>query len=1059
MMAVWTTPVSRVRRSLIGGEGSIVQPRVDWWARRSRVRAGLLAAIALVVATATVLISVILGVVQRGTTDGVRGYLAERSGSATVLSFATSPGTDPQAQTVAAHALVDGLFSGLPVELFDRTFSGRFTITAGLTGAQDTQPAVRWGSYPGAEQHATLLGGRWPVDTGAADGVESAIPVEVADRLGLRVGGRLGLIVDAPLAGAGSPPTLELVVTGIFRPDVSGFWSSSRALVPGAGVTDPAPVFQVAPQVLTGDRAIAPAGSVLVGWTLVPRIGAITGDQVAVLRAAVGGLPTAVRADTGVNVGGTLFAGGLDDSLETAAAAVARATAAAPLPLVLVALFCLVMLVQLGRLLTDDRRPETVLLLSRGLSAARASWWAALEASVVALTGAAVGTAIAALGPGLVVGGLLAAAAAVAVATVAALVPAHREAATPLVRDRTDDSGRGRVLVAGGAVLLVSGAALFTWWRFRRSPGTPTGSVEPAVLLAPAVILLAGGLVATVLFGMAAALVARLVPGRDRGIGWALPVRQIARRATVYASIVLLGSLSVGGALLASTYTGTVAELERSADRLQVGPDVRIDGVEIVGSATDRGVLGQVAALPEVRATSPVLEIAVPDGESSRTIVGLRSAELASLLPAVAGTDPALVAAALQDGSDPGEVLPDGASGVRVVGSVTGPGRPETVTVAAWWATSDGLVVRQTIGSATARTLDLRSVAPVAGSRLVAVDLQVERAADPAQVSGSLTVAAVDSSGAQIGAELLRGNAGALRIGTGADSDATAGTAAGFRVTVGEVEESVRPSLVRFGPGLPAAGSALAGVVDARTAESSGLAVGDVIGLSPAGAPVGVRIAAVVPVLPGFDGTDVVLTDLLALQRHLLTSAPTLVGADGIWIGSGSPRATAAAAGDRFGGGAQIAAIGGSATLSAPAIDAYRWGTAGSLGLALAAVAVVAVTLAHRRRAELVVLSALGVRPARQAALRRRELGVTVLIGWALGGVLGWLTVTAVVPRLAVRSVVGGQAVPDPGLSIDVATLALPLTCHALGVLLVVLASARQVRSRASTPDPRWVMP
>lgn len=1032
-------------------------PRADWWVRRSRVRAGLLAAIALVVATATLLISVILGVVQRGTTDGVRGYLAERSGSTTVLSFATSPGTDPQAQTIAAHALVDGLFSGMPVDLFDRTFSGRFTIATGLAGAQDARPAVRWGSYPGAEQHATLLGGRWPVDTGAADRVESAIPSEAADRLGLRVGSRLGLTVDTPLGGPGASPTFELLVTGVFSPDVSGFWSQSRALEPGAGVTDPAPVFQVAPQVLSGDRAVAPAGGVLAGWTLVPRIGAITGDQVAALRAAVGALPTAVRADTAVNVGGTLFAGGLDDSLEAAAAAVARAAAAAPLPLVLVALFCLVMLVQLGRLLTDDRRPETVLLLSRGLSAARASWWAALETLVVALTGAAVGIAIAALGPGLAVGGLLAAAAAVLVATVAALVPAHREAATPLVRDRADDSGRGRVLVAGGAVLLVSGAALFTWWRFRRSPGTPTGSVEPAVLLAPAVILLAGGLVATVLFGMAAALVARLLPGRDRGIGWALPVRQIARRATVYGSIVLLGSLSVGGALLASTYTGTVAELERSADRLQVGPDVRVNGVEIVGSATDPGVLAQIAALPGVRATSPVLEVAAPDGESSRTIIGLRSAELPSLLPVVAGTDPALIAAALQDDSDPGEVLPGGASGVRVVGSLTGPARPGTVTL--WWATPDGLAVRQTIGSATTRALDLRSAAPVAGSRLIAADLQVDRSAGPARLGGSLTVSAVDSSGAQIGAELLRGNADALRIGTGAASDAAAGTAAGFRVTVGEVEESVRPVLVRFGPGLPAAGRALAGVVDARTAENSGLAVGDVIGLSPAGAPVDVRIAAVVPVLPGFDGTDAVLTDLLSLQRHLLVSASTLVGADGIWIGSDSPRATAAAAGNSFGGGAQVVAIGSSATLSAPAIDAYRWGTAGSLGLALAAVAVVAVTLAHRRRAELVVLSAIGVRPARQAALRRRELGVTVLIGWVLGGVLGWLTVTAVVPRLAVRSVVGGQGVPDPGLTVDVATLALPLACHALGVLLVVFMSARQVRSRASTPDPRWVTP
>lgn len=117
------------------------------------------------------------------------------------------------------------------------------------------------------------------------------------------------------------------------------------------------------------------------------------------------------------------------------------------------------------------------------------------------------------------------------------------------------------------------------------------------------------------------------------------------------------------------------------------------------------------------------------------------------------------------------------------------------------------------------------------------------------------------------------------------------------------------------------------------------------------------------------------------------------------------------------------------------------------------------MTLAHRRRSELAVLAALGVRPRRQASLRRRELGAATVLGWLLGAVVGWLTAIAVVPRLAVRSVVGGQDVPDVGLTIDVTSLAVQAGAFILAVLLVVLISGWQVGRAAAAPDARWVTP
>lgn len=1033
----------------------------SWWVRRSRVRVGLLTAVALVVAAATLLISVILGVAQRGTLTGLREYLGGLDDSSVTLSFATSPGPDPAAQDAAGQAVIGGVLLDLPVQTWSRSISPQFTATAGLRTAGTT---LRWGVYGGAAAHATLLSGRWPV-AGRSDVVQAALPEAVAARWGVQTGARLTI---GSTGGAGGPgATVALQVVGIFRPDTSGFWAASRALVPGSAVTDPAPVVQVAVEVLSGNF-VSRSGGPLVGWTVVLDPSRLSTDRIAALRTAVDALPAAVRADPRVSVGGTLVSGGLPDSLVAVEAAVARSTAATPLPLTLIVMFCLVMLIQLGRLSTDERRSETVLLISRGLSARRALGWSVLETAVAALCGALVGLAVAAIRPGLSTAGLAAAAGAVIVAVVASAVPAYREAAAPLVRDRADDSGRARVLVAGGLVVLVVGAAAFAWWRFQRAPSTPSGSLEPAVLVAPAAILTAGGLVATVLFGAVVTALAAFLPPRDRGIGRSLVLRQMARRATVFAAAVLLLCLSIGGLVIAATYSGTVAELERTADRLRVGADVRVTGLPLDVTASDRGRLADADQLAGVRAATPVSSTDAGDADHPRTLIGVRADRLDTVTSAVDGFDPAVLGRALGGTRIAGPTIPTGATRLRISGRISSSDRSVApISLAGWWMSTDDVLVRQDWGATPWGSVSREVAAPSPGARLLGVDVPIPRATAAATADVSLQVQAVDSAGHAAGDPVVATSSGpdrwrARQIGSPVKGDrlVVGGSSISFTVAARDPDTAISPGLLRLLPSsAPAADAEVPGVMTTSSAAASGVSVGDVITVDVPGAAVQVRVVALTAVLPGFGDGNVVVADLAALQQQVLIDAGFVLPPTSIWFGSSDPVRTASAGRAQFGGGVQISAVGGALGLTDPAIRAYWWGAAGASVLAVAALAVVAISLAHRRRAEVVVLAALGVPPRRQAVLRQRELIAAVLAGWLLGAVVAIITVRSVIPRLAIRAVVGGAEVEAPSPVLDVRTLAVVCGVQVIAVAVVVVVSGSRIRRAAATLDPRVVTP
>lgn len=140
-----------------------------WATRRAGARARLLAALTALSFTVTVLITGILGLVDSGSVDGVRQYLAGVDDTAAVSQFSTSLANDPAAQEAAVRTLTAVEFGGLPVRQYRRLKSLPYTVNEPVSGGERADTVIRLGSYDDFAAHARITSGRWP-DPGAAGG-------------------------------------------------------------------------------------------------------------------------------------------------------------------------------------------------------------------------------------------------------------------------------------------------------------------------------------------------------------------------------------------------------------------------------------------------------------------------------------------------------------------------------------------------------------------------------------------------------------------------------------------------------------------------------------------------------------------------------------------------------------------------------------------------------------------------------------------------------------------------------------------------------------------------
>jgi hypothetical protein len=461
-------------------------------------------------------------------------------------------------------------------------------------GADVTELAV-FGFYENVEQHATLIAGAWPVGM-TVQGVEAAIPDSTAAQLGVGVGSELamesrrdrGYIVTA-------------TITGIYQvSDASDpyWWEDPlelEGIQVGQSFTTHGP-FVVTPAAFFGPVTTQ---SAQVRWRVYPEWTNLAVDEVAPFRASVEGLRGRLNVDLGPNERFSVNSA-LARILRDAERSLLVTRTGVMILTVQLAVLAGYALVLTAGLLIEQRRVETALLRSRGAASSQIGAMAFMEGMVLAVPAALIGPWLAALSLRLlnVAGPLttisltvepVVSRTAYAVAAVAALgcvialtLPALLSARSFI--DARSSKGRqqarGIAQRAGVDVALIA-IAVIGYWQLRRYGAPITQTVQgrlgldPFLVAAPALGLLAGSVVALRVIPLLARLIDRTVTS-TRSLVPSLGAWQVSRRPGRYARAALLLLLALAIGLFSLAYTSTWTASQRDQANHQTGADIRI---------------------------------------------------------------------------------------------------------------------------------------------------------------------------------------------------------------------------------------------------------------------------------------------------------------------------------------------------------------------------------------------------------------------------------------------------------------------------------------------------
>ncbi|MGX5696930.1 hypothetical protein ACWKWP_12085 [Agromyces soli] len=605
---------------------------------RARARAGVLAGVAAVVLVLAGLGTAILDQTAGAAVTGLREGVGETQGADGAMRWQIRRSTDPDEQTAAGAAVLDRTLPASTSQ-WARTVESA-PIEANADGEALGAPLVLLAD-DGAAARSTLVEGEWPDDPGAqqraaeASARPTALHAGAAAELGLEPGSLVELGEE------------RLLVVGTWLPvdAASPEWFGEPMLA--TGVSDEGAGPALVDEAALDDLPVA----VRVRWTATARPSELTPDSTAALRDALAEVGPALSAEPGIGQDGLTTLGGLQQRLDEVLASLAAVRALTPLPLLLLAAGGIAALARLGTLLAGARRGEVVLLRARGAATGQLVRWQAAEAALIAAPAAALGCAsgelaLALVRPGETRSWAVAALVGVAAMTLAVAMltaSAWAEARRPVTRGAADETGRwSRAAALGGTVLLAL-AAVISLWQFRlygsplvRSAGGGT-EVDPLAVLAPVLTVLALCLGALALTPLIARLLERSAARRP-GLVPALPMRQLARRAPMFASVAFTAMLGAGGLALAAAVAGSWQGFDASAAAIATGGEVRV-----VGAADLEAAEQAVSALPGVDTVAPVVRRPARIGPESATLV----ATPLETLPDVAPGLPADVPAAL----------------------------------------------------------------------------------------------------------------------------------------------------------------------------------------------------------------------------------------------------------------------------------------------------------------------------------------------------------------------------------------------------------------------------
>ncbi|MHC3816721.1 FtsX-like permease family protein [Streptomyces sp. DT9] len=1048
----------------------------------------------------------------------LRHTLTHRSAAeASLLISAQVAPEQRDALDASARKAARTTFDGLPVTVRKLEASGPYALPRGLQ-----TPAARRGD-PDLTHFASLdlsrvrlTGGRMPAAGAGKPGepVQVALPGTAAEALGLKPGARLTL--TDRIGGKRQ----QILVTGLYEASdqADPYWQLDAA--GGRGVRRV--VFTTYGPLLT-DPAVLGSGrtsSGEVSYLASADFRTLTTDRMAALRDAATEGPKQLLAAPELKNGASART-----QLPTVLDQIDRGLLVSRSTLMIVALQLVLLagytLLLVARLLSSERGGETELLRARGGSRARITSFAAIEALLLALPAAVVAPLLsdpltrllADRGElsriGLRLGGtptgtvwLVAGVTALACA-LAVVAPAL--AASAGGRRSTRASALPAPVRAGADVGLLAVAGVAYWQLDRQTGGAGSGAlsddragglgIDPLLVVAPALALLAGTVVTLRLLPPAARLAERWAAG-GRGLVTALAGWQFSRRPLRGAGPVLLLVLSVAMGMLAIGQSASWDRSQQDQADFRSGAPVRMLG----GVNADPARSGAYARLPGVREAAPAFR-------TTAELSGGRTAEVLALDTAHAD-ERMLMRDDLADGSAD-----------RLFGSLAPPRTTRAGLLLPPGSTRLHLDLRIASGPKAGHTprsgaspvvtvlLEDRYGIPY---RVVAGSVPVDGKAHPLSLkvdpAGELSVTGFELDSAQpVGRdESHRLTVSGLRTVTGGGAERPVPVPGGFRWRAALSTDALGE--VRPGPALHPAGSAaqpltldyptgsvtaedavpalnvritaarpraatLNGVATDAYLKASGARTGQSVDVTLAGETVRVKIVRTVHALPttgpgstaSLSSTSLssgqtradrdggaLLLDLRAVSQVFAERPNAVLTATEWWLSTAPGR------------GGEVAAALRARPDTDPAQVQVRDEVADELvsdplgagpQSALLAVAVVAAALAgvgfavtavgsrRERSAEFAVLRALGAPRRRLARMIAAEQGVLIAIGLLVGAVLGALLTRAVVP-LVVLTGQAARPVPDVSVHLPAGQVAVLLAAFAALPLLIVAVLA-----------------
>ena len=450
------------------------------------------------------------------------------------------------------------------------------------------------GFADGVEEHASLVEGAWPAESAGAQPIDVAVSEEAATEMRAAVGDELELTsrLDASMV-------VGVRIAGVYHVDdpTDPFWWEDQQLLAGVSISDR--YRTMGPLLTTRTNALehAGAGTVAFTWHAFPDFTELGVDETSALRARLRDLSPRLQAALPELT--PRVATQLGPILARSERSLLVSRTGVLLLIVQLAVLAAYAIVLTANLLVEHRRVHTALLRSRGAGTAQIAGLALTEGLVLAVPAAL-------LGPWLAVGALsllnvagplsriqlgivpmvstdaYLAAGAAAVGCVALLVLPALTSARSFMDEQAGVSRQetrtlGQRIGIDLALLAVTVIAL---WQLRLYGSPLTTSVrgtlglDPLLVAAPAIGLLAGGVLALRLMPLMAELIERAV-ARGRHLIGSLGARQLARRPLRYTRAALLLMLAISMGIFAVSYGSTWTDSQQDQAAYQVGTDVR----------------------------------------------------------------------------------------------------------------------------------------------------------------------------------------------------------------------------------------------------------------------------------------------------------------------------------------------------------------------------------------------------------------------------------------------------------------------------------------------------